>query len=183
MASRNGRIPLGSGRKGSAVVGTVAWADGRTGRHPFAPGPPGGGGLPGPLDLSQTLYVLIVQQWVQTLEGPYDWGGWPLSHYVFSDAFLRKLEHLADLDNVAWVCAMVACGLAHEFVELEVQPRTAVSGAGELVREDGAGGYRCIILTGQGAGSRLDYWRLPSGVIEFDEFSALRLIRTEPKPE
>ena len=90
---------------------------------------------------------------------------------------------LADLDNVAWVCAMVACGLAHEFVELEVQPRSGVSGAGDLVRDDGAQGYRCILLTGRGAGSRLDYWRLPSGVIEFGEFSALRLIRTEPKPE
>ena len=145
--------------------------------------PPGGRGFPGPLDLPQTLYVLIVQQWVQTLTGPYDWGGWPLTHYTFSDAFLGKLEHLADLDNIAWICAMVACGLAHEFVELDVEPRAAVSGAGELVRDDGAKGYRCIILTGRGAGSRLDYWRLPSGVIEFDDFSALRLIRTEPKPE
>lgn len=162
----------------------------RAGRNPFSPGPPLGPtehAAEGPTDLPSTLYVLIVQQWVQTLTGPFDWGSWPLGHYIFSDAFLGNLERQADLDDVAWVCAMVACGLAHEFYELELEPRRGGPKGEQLARSDGAEGYRCSILSGRGAGSRLDFWKLPSGVIEFDVFTAMRLVRgtkagTEPGP-
>jgi hypothetical protein len=81
------------------------------------------------------------------------------------------------LDDAAWVCAMVACGLAHELPELEVQPRLGPS-ANQLTREDGAEGYRCTIVSGRGAGSRVDFWRLSSGVIEFATFSVIRLVRS-----
>jgi hypothetical protein len=160
--------------------------DGRAGRHPFAPGPPQPTGEPEPdaTALWPTLYARIVQEWVQTLTGPFDWGGWPLDRYVFSGTFHRPLDRRENFDNAAWVCAMVACGLAHEFVELEDQPRPG-PGGGQLVREDGAKGYRCTIVSGRGTGSRLDYWRLPPGVIAFETFTAMRLAcsPTNTKPE
>jgi hypothetical protein len=125
-------------------------------------------------DLLSTLYLLIVQQWVQTLSGPYDWGSWPLGRYVFSESFLRKLEGQADLDDVTWACSMVACGLAREFYELELEPRgKEPQGRTREVRGDGAEAYRCSILSGRGAGGRLDFWILQSGVIEFDSFTAI----------
>jgi hypothetical protein len=127
-------------------------------------------GLQGKLD------VMIVQQWAQTLAGSYDWGIWPLARYTFSDAFLRHLDGDTDLDDVAWVCAMVACGLAQEFVELAVEPRLQASSGERLVREDGAHQCRCSIRSGRGKGSQLDFWGLPSGVIEFDAFTAIKLV-------
>jgi hypothetical protein len=154
--------------------------DGRAGRDPFSSGPPrliNEHAATAPTELQQTLYVRIVQAWTATLIGPFDWAEWPLDHFVFSEAFHEPLEHQRNFDHAAWVCAMVACGLAREFAELEVQPRPA-PGGGEFVREDGAEGYRCTIVSGRGAGSRLEFWRLPSGVIEFASFTAMRLVRS-----
>jgi hypothetical protein len=146
----------------------------RAGRYPFSSGPL----LRAPADLSQALYVRIVQEWAATLSGPFDWADWPLDHYVFSEAFHESLEHQRDLDDAAWACAMVACGLAHEFPEMDVQPRLRPDGA-QFARDDGAEGYRCtIIITGRGAGSRVNFWRLSSGVIEFESFTAMRLVRS-----
>jgi hypothetical protein len=111
---------------GSTVVGAAGRAipDGRAGRYPFSPGPSQlTGGHAASEDLPRTLYV-------EMLAGLFDWGNWPLDCYVFSDSFLRNLESQVDLNDVAWVCAMVACGLAHEFRELELQPRPASQAAG-----------------------------------------------------
>ena len=186
-------VSRGAGKRSTAAE-TVAQArmpDRRAGRYPFSPGPPLGAAKRVPkgrqTDLPRALDTLIVQRWVQTLTGPFDWANWPLGHYIFSDAFLLNLERQANLDDAAWVCAMVACGLAHEFEELELEPRRRGLGDEQLVRSDGAEGYRCSILSGHGAGSRLDFWRLPSGVIEFDVFMVIRLVRgaktdTEPGP-
>ncbi len=123
---RSGHIPARAGRA----------------RSPFSPGPPppDENGAVGPPDLQQMLSVLIVRQWAETLTGEFDWGDWPLVRYCFSDAFLGELERQADLDTVAWVCAMVACGLADEFVEMDLQRRTHRSSGAGLVRHDcGAG--------------------------------------------
>lgn len=76
---------------------------------------------------------------------------------------------------------MVACGLAHE---LDLQPRSADRGEGQLVRADGAQGYRCRVVSGRGVGCCLDFWRLPSGVTEFDSFTAaIRLVRPANNPD
>jgi hypothetical protein len=153
----------------------------RAGRHPFSPGPPpptdeqDAATAP---DLQQTLYVLIVQQWARTLTGPYDWGDWPLGGYFFGEAFHKPLERHENINDVAWLCAMVACGLADECPDLEIQPRPAGPSGGQLARDDGAKGYRCTIVSGRGAGARLDFWRLPSSVIEFDTFTAMRLVHS-----
>jgi hypothetical protein len=176
-------VPRGDGKRSTTGASNSSR---RAGRNPFSSGPP--------LELASkeepeqaaeeaaallsTLYFLIVQQWVQTLGGPYDWGSWPLGRYVFSETFLRNLEAQEDLEDITWICAMVACGLAHEFYELELEPRRGgPEGRTQVVRSsDGAEGYRCSILSGRGAGTRLDFWTLPSGVSEFDSFTAMRLV-------
>ena len=169
----------------STAAEAVAWATtsrGRAGLCPFLSGPPQSSdkraARSGPADLSQTLHVKIVQEWTATLTGPFDWGDWPLDRYVFGEAFHQSLEHQESLDNAAWVCAMVACGLAHGFPELDVQPRSVGPGGVQLVRKDGAKGYRCTVVSGRGTGSHLDFWRLPSGVIDFAAFTGMRLLRS-----
>ena len=165
----------------------TAIPNGRVGFYPFLPDPPLGETIEHAATVrtgvQQTLHAQIVREWAATLTGPFDWGDWPLAHYVFGEAFHMPLEHQWDLDNAAWVCAMVACGLVHEFPELDVQPSSAGSGGHQLAREDGGRGYRCTIVSGRGAGSRLEYWRLPSGVIEFMTFTAIRLVRSPDNTE
>jgi hypothetical protein len=151
---------------------------GRAGRNPFSPGPPESSENDAPqADLWQTLYVLIVNQWAQTLAGPFDWANWPLDRYVFGERFHEQLEDRNNLENAAWVCAMIACGLAQEFRELDVQPRLAQSDERQLTRTDGAESYRCRIVSGRGTGSCLDFSYLPSGIIEFESFTTLHLVR------
>lgn len=172
----------GTGKRSISAAGAVARARsplGRAGRvRPFSPGPPppDESGAAGPPDLQQTLSVLIVRQWAETLTDEFDWADWPLARYSFSEAFLSGLERQADLETVAWVCAMVACGLADEFDELSLQRRRHRPAGVELIRHDAAHGYRCSVLSGRGAGSHLDFWRMPLGAVEFERFMALRLV-------
>ena len=173
-------VAHGTGKRSTAAAGAAARATfphRRAGRHPSpGPPPPDESAATGPPDLQQTLSVLIVRQWAETLTGEFDWGDWPLARYRFSEAFPNGLERQTDSETVAWICAMVACGLADELVELNLQHRTHRSSGVELVRHDAAHGYRCSVLAGRGVGSHLDFWRVPSGVIEFDRFMALRLV-------
>lgn len=112
-------VTHGTGKRSTAAAGAVARATfphGRAGRlHPLLPGPPPqdeseATGLP---ELQEALYLLITQQWVQTLTGPYDWGNWPLSRYVFGDEFLRDLRSPESIENAAWVCAMLGAPRRH----------------------------------------------------------------------
>jgi len=130
------------------------------------------------------LPVKIVQEWIQTLTDPFDWGEWPLGRYLFGEAFHRHLDNPQSLDNIAWVCAMVACGLAHESPKLKLHPRPVdMAVDGHLVRGDDTELYRCTILSGLGRGSRLDFCRLPSGVLEFETFTpAICLVSSAPEP-
>lgn len=123
--------------------------------------------------------MLIVQQWASILTGPFDWADWPLGPYFFSEAFLDDLVGQADLENAAWVCAMIACGLAYQLSELELEPRPAGLDGGQPVREEEeeAECRRCRVVSGCGIGSYLDYRRLLSGVFEFAGFTAVRLVR------
>jgi hypothetical protein len=171
----------------SAAAGAAARAitpNGRAGRHPFSPGPPELSDDDAPqADLWQTLYVLIVNEWAQTLAGPFDWANWPLDRYVFGERFHEQLEDRKNLENAAWVCAMIACGLAQEFPELDVQPRPLQPDGGQLAHADGAEGCRCRIVSGRGTGSCLDFRYLSSGIIEFESFTTLHLVRRETKAD
>lgn len=119
----------------------------------------------------ERLYVLIVEKWVETFSGPHDWSESPLASFVFSDEFLRALDDpdRLPLERIAWVCAMVACGKARGLGGID--PHQLLTGAGgrQLIREDGAKGWRCNLKRNSPGGARLHYWIHPSGKIEFDE--------------
>jgi hypothetical protein len=122
------------------------------------------------------LYIMIVQQWVNTLTDPYDRARWPLASYIFSETFLRNLDRQTDLGDIAWICAMVASGLASEFPKLTQRARSSGPRA-QLTRADGAKGWRCTLSSESGANGQLDFWTTLSGIIEFDVFTKLRLVR------
>ena len=128
------------------------------------------------LDL-QGLDVLIVQQWTKTLRGPYDWGDWPLARYTLGADVLSAAEGRAGAsvrcgttpaEQLAWACAMVACGRAPRLRSLDPRPLTADSEGQQLVRADGARGWRCNVLRDASEGPQLQYWIHPSGLVEFE---------------
>ena len=67
-----------------------------------------------------------------------------------------------DLDDVAWVCSMVACGLACEFRELDTQPSLDRAGA-QRVRRDGVEGWCCTLASESGATVQVEFWSTPRG--------------------
>ena len=122
--------------------------------------------LPG---LSEALQIAMIQKWTETLQESFDWGEWPLVSYALSEDFLRSLKGRAGLDDVAWTCAMIACGLAKECKELAVE-RLAGPGGRQLIQEDDAIGWRCAFTRNTGT-AHLDFWTYPSGSIEFSSFT------------
>ncbi len=146
-----------------------------------------GGGQPrrtgsrkGALDLLP-LDILIVQQWTKTLKGPYDWGDWPLARYKLGTGVLHAAERYASTsarcaspaaDQLAWVCAMVACGRAPRLRSLDPQPLLGSSGEQQVVRSDGSRGWRCNVERDTPDGPQLHYWIHPSGLVEFDTVAA-----------
>ena len=128
-----------------------------------------------PADLGERLHLLIVRQWAQTLKDPHDWAERPLVSYSFSDRFMNALTRQANppLARIAWVCAMVACGLAPKLEGIAPRPLLAGRGAKQVVREDGAKGWRCNLKHSSHGGLRLHYWVHPSGRIEFDAFGSI----------
>lgn len=124
----------------------------------------------------EALEVLIVQQWTKMLKEPYDWAEWPLARYTLSADVVGWVRGTAratvhcdhpDALRLAWACAMVACGRAERLRSLD--PTPLVDGAGgELVRADGARGWRCNVRRDAPEGPQLRYWVHPSGLVEFD---------------
>lgn len=127
------------------------------------------------LDL-EALDTLIVQQWTKTLRGPYDWGDWPLARYELGVEVVRVAESRASsslrcagstVDQLAWVCAMVACGRATRLRSIDPTQLTDSEGE-QVVRADGARGWRCNLLRDTSEGPQLHYWIHPSGLVEFE---------------
>jgi hypothetical protein len=119
---------------------------------------------------AEGLYVLIVEKWVETFAGPHDWSDNPLASFVFSEQFLRALDEpdRLPLERIAWVCAMVAYGKARALGGID--PHQLLTGAGgrQLVREDGAKGWRCNLKRDSPGDVRQHYWIHTSGKIEFN---------------
>lgn len=90
--------------------------------------------------------------------------------HTLGEDFLRSLEDYVELDDVAWACAMVACGLAEGFKELTVKRRMSGPDNRQLTRADDALGWRCT-LTRKTTPVYIDFWTCPSGTIEFASFS------------
>ncbi|HSZ70479.1 MAG TPA: hypothetical protein VK756_08955 [Solirubrobacteraceae bacterium] len=119
--------------------------------------------------------IMIVQQWTKTLQGPYDWGDWPLARYRLGVGVVSAAESYASasprcagsaVERLAWVCAMVACGRAPRLRSLDAGPLPA--GAAEAARADGARGWRCNLQRDTRGGPQLHYWIHPSGLVEFE---------------
>lgn len=109
----------------------------------------------------------VVKSWVALLEGPSDWGQWPLGHRSSSPGFLLAVEREGlELREVARVGSLVACG--HPRLE-EFEPMVAPVPVGPLdeARKRGAIGWVCNIAVGEG-GYRLFYWVYPSGMTGFE---------------
>jgi hypothetical protein len=127
------------------------------------------------LDL-ESLDILIVQQWTKTLKGPFDWGEWPLARYTLGAGVLRAAAQASTsgrrarpaLSQLAWVCAMVACGRAPRLRRIDPQPLLADGDGSQMVRPDGARGWRCNLERAAVDGPQLHYWIHPSGLVEFD---------------
>ena len=124
----------------------------------------------------EALEVLIVQQWTQMLKDPYDWAEWPLARYTLSADVVGSVRGAAratvqctypGAEQLAWVCAMVACGRAPRLRSLDPSPLCDATGA-ELVRGDGARGWRCNVKRDTPDGPQLRYWIHPTGLVEFD---------------
>jgi hypothetical protein len=129
----------------------------------------------------EALDVLIVQQWTKTLRGPYDWGDWPLARYTLGEDVLRAVERRASgstrcadpaATRLAWVCAMVACGRAPRLRSIAPSPLGGAADAEQLVRADGARGWRCNVERDAPNGPQLHYWVHPGGLVEFETIVA-----------
>lgn len=124
----------------------------------------------------EALEVLIVQQWTKMLRDPYDWAEWPLARYTLSTDVVDSVRGAAratvhcthpGAERLAWVCAMVACGRAPRLRSIDPSPLLDATGE-ELVREDGARGWRCNVKRDAPDGPQLRYWVHPTGLVEFD---------------
>jgi hypothetical protein len=123
--------------------------------------PPTAHGEQGPED---RLRDLITWQWAQVLREPYDWTECPLVRYTFEEGFRQYAEQAstAALAGIAWVCAMIACGVAGRLAGLTLtQLRTGAGGdCSEL--------WRCDVSLGTIAHVEdIEYHLLTSGEIVF----------------
>jgi hypothetical protein len=130
----------------------------------------------------EPLDILIVQQWTKSLKGPYDWGDWPLARYTIGPGVLQAVEQRASgsarraspaVRQLAWACAMVACGRAQRLRSLDPRPLRDDSEE-QLVRPDGAVAWHCNLERDTPEGPQLHYWIHPSGRVEFDTVLAPR---------
>jgi hypothetical protein len=127
------------------------------------------------LDL-ESLDTLIVQQWTKTLMGPFDWGDWPLARYTLGADVLQAAAQARAavrcarpaVSQLAWVCAMVACGRASRLRSINPRPLLSDTDGVQLVRADGASGWRCNLERDAHEGPQLQYWIHPTGLIEFE---------------
>ena len=119
------------------------------------------------------------------MKGPYDWGDWPLARYTIGVGVLRAAERRGSTsvrctssaaNQLAWACAMIACGRAPRLGSLEPNPLLRGDGQGQVVRSDGARGWCCNLGRDTPDGTQLRYWIHPSGLIEFDTVTS----RDEP---
>jgi hypothetical protein len=121
-------------------------------------------------ELSERLEGLIGEQHRKALGSPAGLEDWPLGRYSFGPAFFESVEQRTiptSLERIAWASAMIACGRAPHIPGLEVHPLTTGVGGGQILREDGAKGWRAV-LQHRAGGPRLHYWTLPDGSVEFD---------------
>jgi hypothetical protein len=125
--------------------------------------------------------MLIVRQWTKTLQGPFDWGEWPLAPYLLGVGVVRaaadrgafaRCASSSRAERLAWVCAMVACGRAARICGIDPSPMCEQSDGAQVVRADGALGWCCNVERNSPGGPKLHYWTHTSGLIEFEAVAA-----------
>jgi len=125
-------------------------------------------------DLGGQLHMLICAAWTQALS-PADRAAQPLARYVLSEGLLASVSARrvdVPVSRIAWVCAMVACGLAPRLRGLEPHPLLTGNAGAQLVRRDDGKGWRCNLKRNASGGPRLHYWVLPDGRIDFTAVGA-----------
>jgi DNA-binding transcriptional ArsR family regulator len=111
--------------------------------------------------LERRLHELILDQWLCSLtEG--ERGEHPLGRYVLTPQLLSSAARLSaeELVELAWTCAMLACGASRSLARAGIAPEPA---GRRMRRDDGAEGRRCKLPEGL----ELRYWVRADGTIEF----------------
>jgi hypothetical protein len=121
------------------------------------------------MDTEERLQALIAREWRKSLNAE-DRRYHPLTGYVLTPGFIESAEKLATppLDRIAWVCAMIASNYAQALTGLALRPLVQGKATQQMVRADGAKGWRCALKRNTPAAPRLHYWVRKDGAIEFD---------------
>lgn len=121
------------------------------------------------MDTEERLQALIARQWRSSLNTE-DRRYHPLTGYVPTPGFIESAEKLANppLDRIARVCAMIASNYAQALTGLALHPLVQGKATQQMVRADGAKGWRCALKRNTPAAPRLHYWVRKDGTIEFD---------------
>ncbi len=130
--------------------------------------------LPEPSDREDedaAFHRLLLEAWLAALSVK-DRTTHPLRPYVLGPAFLEEVRQLelVTSSRVARVCAMVACGRAHEIEGLSLHPLRAGAGGDDppQIRDrDGARAMRCALKRNTPSAPHLHFWQRPDGVVEF----------------
>jgi hypothetical protein len=121
------------------------------------------------MDTEERLQALIAREWRRRLNAE-DRRYHPLTGYVLTPGFVESAEKLATppLDRIAWVCAMIASNYAQALTGLALRPLVRGKATQQVVRADGAKGWRCTLKRNTPAARRFYYWVRKDGTIEFD---------------
>jgi hypothetical protein len=121
------------------------------------------------MDDEESMHFSIFTEWLGALTAA-DRQTNPFGGYVFGPRFLATVDAnraATSMDRIAFVCAMVSCGRAERLSSLKPQPLPDVAQTHKRRRNerpDGAKGWLCVVA----GATRLVYWTLPGGRIEFD---------------
>jgi hypothetical protein len=120
------------------------------------------------MSCDERMHMLICKEWLGALTAS-ERRAHPLGAYVLTLELLATIERQAELPQarLAWVCAMVACGLAPKLEEIAPDPLLDGEGSLQLERADGAKGWRCGLERNATHAVRLHYWTRPDGIVEF----------------
>jgi hypothetical protein len=125
---------------------------------------------PRPRTRAEQLHLLIVEQWLESCDSSQERAQRPLARYTFSERFERALDRQPRpaLEKLAWVCAIVASGVAAKSYGITPQPLLAGLGGAQIMRADGAKAWSCCLQRNIADGPLLHFWMHPSGLIEFE---------------
>lgn len=121
------------------------------------------------VDDEDRFRLLVLKEWLRITESSKH-HLWP-ARFKFGPDFMRDLDRSKSLRRrIAWVCALVISGRAHELEGLQVHPLRTGPGGDDPQRVrayDGARAWRCSVKRNTPGAARLHWWELKDGDIEF----------------